>query len=129
MRSESSIKKARQGDIVMTARSYYVLCMSYLLIPLLIFCIGYLKLYIGIPMALAFAGLFVFAAKGSGYKKSISREFIRLPLKYVIICALIAIGLSFITGIGEFVYALEDHAYRRAILRDLIDYQIGRAHV
>ena len=122
MRSESSIKKARQGDIVMTARSYYVLCMSYLLLPVLIFCIGYLKFYIGIPMALAFAALLVFAVKGPGYKKSIGKPFIKLPLKHIIICAVIAVGVSLITGIGEFVYALEDHAYRRAILRDLIDY-------
>ena len=122
MRAESSIKKAKHGDIVMTARSYYVLCMSYLLIPVIIFCSGFLKLYIGIPMAIAFAALLVFAVRGPGYKNIIGKDFIKLPLSYVIICVVIAVLLSLVTGIGEFVYALEDHAYRRAMLRDLIDY-------
>ena len=103
MRAESSIKKAKHGDIVMTARSYYVLCMSYLLIPVIIFCTGFLKLYIGIPMALAFAALLVFAVRGPGYKNSIGKDFIKLPLSYVIICVVIAVLLSLVTGIDECV--------------------------
>ena len=124
MRSEKVIKqKAGLGALVMTARTYYILCMSFLMIPVLIFCAGYLKPYIGIPMALAFVALFVFAVRGLGYKASALKEFIKLPWSYVIICIVIAIGLSFVTGIGEFVYSMEDHVYRRAMLRDLINYE------
>ena len=109
MRSEKVIKqKAGLGALVMTARTYYILCMSFLMIPVLIFCAGYLKPYIGIPMALAFVALLVFAVRGPGYKASALKEFIKLPWSYVIICIVIAIGLSFVTGIGEFVYSMED---------------------
>ncbi len=124
MRSESSIKTKRSGlgELVMTARTYYCLCMSFLIIPVLIFCAGYLKPYIGIPLALVFAGLVVFAVKGYGDKDKDAKELVRLPWKYVVICAVIAVAISFITGVGEFVYTLQDHAFRRAMLRDLINY-------
>ena len=100
-----------------------ILCMSFLLIPVLIFCAGYLRLYIGIPVALVFVALLVFAVRGPGYKFSSLKEFIKLPWSYVIICIVLALLLSFVTGIGEFVYSLEDHVYRRAMLRDLINYE------
>ena len=123
MRSEEAIKKkAGLGALVMTARTYYILCMSFLMIPVLIFCAGYLRPYIGIPMALVFIALLVFAVRGPGYKSSALKEFIKLPWSYVIICIVLALLLSFVTGIGEFVYSLEDHVYRRAMLRDLINY-------
>ena len=124
MRSEEAIKKkAGLGALVMTARTYYILCMSFLMIPVLIFCAGYLRLYIGIPVALVFVALLVFAVRGPGYKSSSLKEFIKLPWSYVIICIVLALLLSFVTGIGEFVYSLEDHVYRRAMLRDLINYE------
>lgn len=123
MRSEEAIKKkAGLGALVMTARTYYILCMSFLMIPVLIFCAGYLRPYIGIPLALVFIALLVFAVRGPGYKSSALKEFIKLPWSYVVICAVLALLISLITGVGEFVYTLQDHVFRRAMLRDLIDY-------
>ena len=98
MRSEEAIKKkAGLGALVMTARTYYILCMSFLMIPVLIFCAGYLRLYIGIPVALVFVALLVFAVRGPGYKSSSLKEFIKLPWSYVIICIVLALLLSFVT--------------------------------
>lgn len=97
------------------------------MLPVLIFAIGYLKPGIAFLSGVIFAGLTIVAVLDSSRDKEgkliPDKDYIKLPWKYVIAFVVIALVLSFITGVGEFIFTLQDHPFRRAILRDLIDYK------
>ena len=99
----------------------------YLTVPLFIFFLGYLRLAAGIPLALIFTGIVIFSVSDclndpDGRKLSGSEHDLKIPLSYLIGFAVTALVLSFVSGVGEYINTIQDHAYRRAILRDLIDY-------
>ena len=88
-----------------------------LLLPVITFFIGYLKLYIGIPITI----LLLICTYNL-----IKNEDIKVELKYkkkyipVVILLLLFIWLFF-SGIGSFSYQNYDHEVRNAIFHDLID--------
>ena len=57
-----------------------------------------------------------------GNKNWGSDKDLKIPLSYLIGFAVTALAVSFVSGAGEYIYTLQDHEYRRAILRDLINY-------
>ena len=91
------------------------------------FFLGYLRLSVGIPLTLIFAGIVLFSVSDclnnpDGKKLLRSEHDFTIPLSYLIGFAVTAIAVAFLAGIGEFCTTIQDHAFRRAILRDLIDY-------
>lgn len=117
-----------KGTVSVSYRVFFCACLLFLLIPVLIFCLGYLRPHIGITLAAAFAGagvLSVMECMRNPGGKELGREdeLIVIPLKYIVIFAVAAVAVSLITGVGEYVFTLQDHPYRRAILRDLVNYK------
>ena len=99
----------------------------FLTVPLFMFFLGYLRLVVAIPLSLIFAGMVFYSVSDclnnpDGRKISLSENNLKIPLKYLIGFAVTALLVSFVSGAGEYIYTLQDHAYRRAILRDLINY-------
>lgn len=109
---------------------FFTVCTAYLTVPVAIFMIGNLKPYIGIPAALIMIGCAVFSCldfcKGPDRKpQDRSSDFfgMKMPLKYLISLAVIAFITVLISGVGEYVYSMVDHVFRRAIFNDLINYK------
>lgn len=105
----------------------YASIVLFLTIPLFMFFMGYLKLIVGIPLTLIFVGLLLYAVSDcandpDGHKLSLYETTLEVPVSYIIGFAVIALLISYVSGVGEYIYSLQDHEYRRAILRDLIDY-------
>ena len=121
-------KKEKKG-VKIPFRLWYALTVGFLVIPVIVFCTGYLRWYVGIPLAVLFAGFSVYAvidctkpAAGKTMLEENCKDFF-IPLKYLIGFALFAVFLSYFAGIGEFIYSLQDHAIRRATLSDLVSYK------
>lgn len=99
----------------------------FLTVPLFIFFLGYLRLTVGIPLTLIFGGIVLYCVSDclndpDGVKLSRHESDIVIPFKYLIGFAVTALAVSFVSGVGEYIFTLQDHQYRRAILRDLISY-------
>ena len=110
-------------------RLWYALAAGFLVIPVMVFCAGYLRWYVGIPLAVMFACFTAYAvidctkpAAGKTLLAENTKDFV-IPLKYLIGFALFSVFLSYFAGVGEFIYSLQDHAIRRATLTDLVSYK------
>lgn len=117
-----------KGMVSVSYRVFFLSCLLFLVLPVIIFCLGYLRPSIGITLAVAFSGMAVIAVldcmKSPEGKELDSREKeILIPVKYLIMFAIAAVAVTLVTGVGEYVYPLQDHPYRRAILNDLINYK------
>lgn len=122
-------KKKEKKGINIPYRLWYALTVGFLVIPVIVFAAGYLRWYIGIPVAVMFAGFSVYTVidctKPAAGKTALAvntSDFV-IPLKYLIGFALFAVFLSWFSGVGEFIYSLQDHAIRRATLTDLVSYK------
>ena len=47
----------------------------------------------------------------------------KMPLKYLIVLAVVSLIAVFVSGVGEYIYSMPDHVFRRAIFNDLINYK------
>ena len=122
---KQSVRESR--SITISYAWLYASIVLFLTAPLFMFFLGYLRLAVGIPLALIFAGIVLFCVSDclndpDGKKLLRSENEIKIPVSYLVGFAVTAIVLSFVSGAGEYIYTLQDHAFRRAILRDLIDY-------
>lgn len=99
----------------------------FLTVPLFMFFMGYLRLSVGIPLTLIFAGIVLFSVSDclndpNGRKLSRYDNDLKIPVSYLVGFAVTALALSFVSGTGEYIFTIQDHEYRRAILRDLVNY-------
>lgn len=90
----------------------------WLVLPVMIFMFGWLRLYIAIPAALILGAVSFLAVKD--WKKTTYE--VEFDIVFVIAAAVLAVLLCTFCDIGEYVWGTTDHAYRRAILRDLVNY-------
>ena len=123
---ERSSKEAK--SITIPYPWLYASIVLFLTIPLFMFFLGYLKLVVSIPLTLIFAGIVLYCVSDcmngpDGNKNWGSDKDLKIPLSYLIGFAVTALAVSFVSGAGEYIYTLQDHEYRRAILRDLINYE------
>jgi len=94
----------------------------YLGIPVIIFFFGFLNIFAGILSAAAFIAACFFVFRDTGRSGS-GLNAVKVPWKFLIFTALLALFVSVFTGVGEFfVWTAEDHPVRRAIMRDLVEY-------
>ena len=102
--------------------------LGFIALPIIIFFLGYLRLYVGIPLALLFILAYVLSVRDASKdqeKNLLSRNDtdIKIPVGYLIGFAVTAVVLSLVSGVGEFIFTLNDHPYRRAIMNDLVNYK------
>ncbi len=91
----------------------------YLTLPVIIFFIGYLRAAWAVPTSIVAAAALVYGIKLSLEDK----RKLTIKLSTLIILAVVALLTVYYCNIGEFVWGTTDHAFRRATLRDLIDYK------
>ena len=116
-----------KGTVSVSYKVFFLASLLFLVIPVILFCLGYLRPLIGFTLAVCFAGMTAIAffdcvkdADGNLLDKQ--SIMIEIPVRYLVIFAVSAVLVSLITGVGEYVFTLQDHPYRRAILRDLVNY-------
>ena len=118
----------KQGTVSLTYSSFYLACLAFLVLPVIIFCLGYLRPLIGITLMICFLGMCVISVMEcmkdpEGNRLGDQEDMIVIPVKYLIVFAITAVVVSLVTGVGEYVFTLQDHPFRRAILRDLVNYE------
>lgn len=90
----------------------------YLIVPFIIFCLGWLKWFYSIPLV---AVMIVACLLSLRQHKNFITINIRKHRRTVWLCiALLALWIFF-SGIGQFSYQNRDHYARNAILRDLVE--------
>ncbi len=131
MREVASLSKGnreRKGlSVNITLRSFFAVCAVYLSLPVAVFFMGWLKIWIAVPATLILClmtALFVRDSVRSPSKELLLKEetSFEVPLIYIIILAAAAVLIALISDVGEYVWGSADHAYRRAIFRDLVNY-------
>jgi len=105
------------GNVAVNYRVFSAIVLAWLVIPVIIFCAGYLRIIPAIIFSLIFLGVTVFAVRG------VPDERFEIPVKYIIGFAVLAVFISILSGVGEYIFSLQDHSYRRAILNDLVNYR------
>ena len=126
--SDRGQKSSREAKIITLPYPWiFASAILFLTVPLFMFFMGYLRLTVGIPLTLIFAGIVLFSVSDclndpNGKKLSRYDNDLKIPVSYLVGFAVTALVLSFISGTGEYIITIQDHEYRRAILRDLVNY-------
>ena len=113
--------------IKISYKLFFTLAVIYLALPVVIFFLGYLKIVFGlifsaIMLAAAFLAVRDCAKDPDGNKLELKSD-ITFPPAFIIAAVIFAFIVTITNGVGEYVWAPFDHAYRRAILNDLINYK------
>lgn len=97
------------------------LAYSYMIIPILIFYIGWLKIALAIPLTIGVLVGFWMLIK---YFYSDSESSINIEISWGLILLILAVAGAWVytSGVGGFWPQREDWHWRNAVLRDLIDY-------
>ena len=107
-------------------KSFFSIFLIYLALPVIIFLTGYLKIIWGIVFTAAVIPALYLAirdcTKGPDKLDADISE-IRFPVKFIVIAVIFALAVTVTNGVGEYMWGPYDHAFRRAILNDLIDYK------
>lgn len=124
------LPKVRKGELIMedmkledkgiriSSKKLVLLAYCYMVIPIIIFFVGWLKIGIGIVLSFVLLfGLYHFIKKR--YEKD---EYFFIEAKSIcIMLALVCIWV-FLSGVGGYFCQRSDLHWRNAVFRDLIDY-------
>jgi hypothetical protein len=110
--------KLRSGNITIPLKWIFRSGFLYLLIPFLIFCLGYLKPYISISITLVFLWVTIIIWRRTTSNNQ-SYMLSRRNLILTLIVVLLWVALS---GVGGFSFQNVDYHTRNAVFRDLINY-------
>lgn len=112
-----------------TSKIFLSISYIYLLLPFLIFTIGWMKLYFSIPIVICVSICFIKAIKESPqlWVPEINRENV---IKILFVMGVIGIWVYY-SGIGKFVFQNTDHAYRNGLFNMLVenDWPVINEHV
>ncbi len=108
----------RSGNLTISHIWIKRISIIYLLVPFIIFCIGYLKTYVSASISILFLGLIVLNLRAAP-RDDQSLQISRGNLVFTTIGILLWVALS---GIGGFAFQNTDFHIRNAIFRDLITY-------
>jgi len=90
----------------------------YLTIPFIIFCMGWLRLSVAVPVV-----AIILFALWQIFKSSTPNTNYQLPGSLTIVYCLLITGIwVFLSGVGGYSFQNWDHHWRNAVLRDLITY-------
>ncbi len=107
----------RSSNVIISSEWIKKVSYFYLGIPFLIFCFGYLKLFIAIGI---FILLIILYIKNWKYTW-IEERLIRIPQKTFFLTVILILVWVYLSGIGGFAFQNTDFHCRNAIFRDLIN--------
>ena len=124
MREQKTLVNKGASGIDLSYGTYYAVCLVYLMLPVLIFILGWIRPLISIPCCLALSFvtfLSIRSCRRDEEGKTIPDGF-KTTVTFIVVLAVFAILITLISNIGEFVWGTTDHAYRKAIFSDLVHY-------
>jgi hypothetical protein len=93
----------------------------YLMIPAIIFLVGWVKLWISLPIIILM-GIFIVLRINKDVDKPINiKEYFKTNKKEILITLAITLLLVFMSGIGGFVFQNTDHLYRNGVFKELVN--------
>lgn len=95
----------------------------YLVIPVILFCAGYLRLSIAIPAVVVTIFSASCAIRRLPKAQILKRETICISIPEVLLIFLVMLLWSYLGGLNGLFYQTSDWPYRNAIFHDLIDYK------
>lgn len=96
-----------------------ILAIGYLVLPICIFFLTWLKLYLGIPATIILLfGFYCFVKTTYLYNKNV----LEIPINHFLLILILFLLWIWTTGIGNFFVSVYDTPWRNAIFRDLILY-------
>lgn len=113
---EQSIKKKRM--IAISSKKLALSAYLYMVIPIVIFFIGWLKVWLGIGLS----GILLYGLYFLITRRYQEEEYFYIEIKGIVLLSAVVAVWIFMTGIGGYFYQRWDWHTRNAILRDLIDY-------
>lgn len=119
MKQIDSLSSSSGGDITITYGTFFKISILYLAIPVVIMLLTWLKIYIALPAAVLLLATVALAI--NCFKAKTGQPEIRICRKDLFVLIGLALFMTVLFGVGEFVNTMDDHAYRRAMLRDLIN--------
>ena len=113
--------------IKISYKLFFTLAVIYLTLPVVIFLLGYLKIWLGT----IFTAVMLFAvylavkdcANGPDGNAIDLKNDVSFSLSFLIAAFIFALLVTITNGVGEYTWGPFDHAYRRAIFNDLINYK------
>lgn len=96
-----------------------------LMLPTVFFAVGFLKWYIGIPVAALVAVAYAFTIRDSVAEECLESDGenrITLPTGALIATGVLAVVWCYLSGIGNLYYQSDDWSARNAVFRDLISH-------
>lgn len=102
----------------MQSRTLKIYSYIYLILPVLIFFIGYLKPIISIPISIGICVMFFLLIKQAIEEKEKVISKIILPILFIVILI-----ICIFAGQGGLFYQSADHHWRNAIFRDLVNFE------
>ncbi|MDL2214019.1 hypothetical protein LJB76_00485 [Clostridia bacterium OttesenSCG-928-O13] len=91
---------------------------AYLLLPFVLFCLGWLKLWLALPLTALV--LFCFFRMMKSAPAMWTPTFDKAAVIKLVVAALLIIGWVFFSGIGKYAWQTEDHATRNVIFEMLV---------
>lgn len=114
------VSEQAKGPVLTIKYKYLALvAYAYMVLPIFIFLVSWLRWYIGIPAAAILLIGFLSLLKTHYWQ---NQDVIKLPLKaFFLICCIFLIW-TWISGVGGFFFQTSDMPWRNATFRDLINY-------
>ncbi|MBO4242088.1 MAG: hypothetical protein J5883_02280, partial [Clostridiales bacterium] len=127
MKEVSSLATKKEKGLGISCRAFYSAAILYLMIPVMIFILGWIRTVIAVP-AVLLLGAAVFLSikdlmKDPEGKEITSDTSFRITPVFLAAVIVFSVVIAYFSNIGEFVWGTTDHAFRKAILTDLVDYR------
>ena len=117
-----------QKEIKITYSRFFLASMIYLVLPIVIFFIGYLKPWWAVLFSILTVGSAAWAFLDIAKKKpetalAAEEKSVTVKASYFLFLIPFALFFLYLGGVGEFGWAIGDHRVRYATLNDLINYK------
>lgn len=110
------MKADRKHSITIRYNQVLAISFAYLVLPFLLFCLGFIKVYLAVPVIL----LFVWLAYRNYRWHTLDERQLVIPYKTLAITLALTLVWVWLSGIGGFAFQNTDFHIRNAIFRDLI---------
>ena len=119
--------KLKDAEVTITRSTFFTMALVYLTLPVVIFFLGYLKIWWGLlfsalTITAVVAAIKRFKKDGLGDQPNQADKITIKPSFFLVVIPLIIV-LLFLGGVSEYSWCLIDHRVRYAILNDLINYK------
>lgn len=124
--TEQKSKQKFDGILHIPVRKIISAAYFYLVLPIIVFFAGWMKLWFSVPLSFGVIIAVWFAMKNDAKteEKLLSNEKVfTIRVRDLIIVVVMILAWVFMSGIGGMFYQSSDHVARNAILRDLIEYR------